>query len=222
LAATIRQTILIGHGRNRRQSRGLIGTTVTTAVHNSMSAHREKMMNRLLRAWDGYMDLVSRCRGRLWSGNRNVRIGRGCRIRRTSIESGATIMDYVRLIGVPRINIGRDVYINSFCMLCGEITMHEHSMLSQYVTIWGRAHQYMRRDQLIWDQHGEHGVTDQGYDVQPVVIKRGAWIGPHVTIFRGVTIGEGAVIGAGAVVTKDVPDFAVCFGIPAKVVKYRE
>ena len=37
----------------------------------------------------------------------------------------------------------------------------------------------------------------------------------------GVTIGKGAVIGAGAVVAKDVPDYAVVVGNPAKIVKYR-
>lgn len=42
-----------------------------------------------------------------------------------------------------------------------------------------------------------------------------------MTILRGVTIGEGAVIGAGAVVTKDIPDYAVAFGIPARVAYYR-
>jgi acetyltransferase-like isoleucine patch superfamily enzyme len=47
------------------------------------------------------------------------------------------------------------------------------------------------------------------------------WIGCDVVILRGVTIGDGAVIGANSVVTKDVPDFSVVCGVPAKVIKYR-
>lgn len=50
-------------------------------------------------------------------------------------------------------------------------------------------------------------------------MKQNAWIGMNVTICPGVTIGKYAVVGAGAVVTKDVPDYAVVAGVPAKVIK---
>jgi UDP-2-acetamido-3-amino-2,3-dideoxy-glucuronate N-acetyltransferase len=48
-------------------------------------------------------------------------------------------------------------------------------------------------------------------------VKRQVSIGSNATIVCGITIGEGALIAAGAVVTKDVPDFAVVAGCPAKV-----
>lgn len=47
------------------------------------------------------------------------------------------------------------------------------------------------------------------------------WIGHGVIIIAGVTIGNGAIIAAGAVVTKDVPDYAVVGGVPARIIKYR-
>lgn len=53
------------------------------------------------------------------------------------------------------------------------------------------------------------------------VIKNDVFIGVNVTILDGVIIGDGAVIAAGSVVTKDVPDFAVVAGVPAKILKYR-
>ncbi len=57
------------------------------------------------------------------------------------------------------------------------------------------------------------------YTYGKVTIKKSAWIGMNVTICPGVTIGEYAVVAAGAVVTKDVPDYAVVGGCPAKVIK---
>jgi acetyltransferase-like isoleucine patch superfamily enzyme len=56
----------------------------------------------------------------------------------------------------------------------------------------------------------------------PVVIKDYVWIGRKVIILPGVTIGTGAIIGAGAVVSKDIPDYAIAVGNPAKIVKYRD
>jgi acetyltransferase-like isoleucine patch superfamily enzyme len=54
--------------------------------------------------------------------------------------------------------------------------------------------------------------------VIPTRIKARASIGSNATLMCGVTVGIGALIGAGAVVTKDVPDYAVVAGVPAKVV----
>ena len=50
-------------------------------------------------------------------------------------------------------------------------------------------------------------------------IKQNVWIGEKASIMPGVTIGKGAIVGANAVVTKDVPDFAVVGGNPAKIIK---
>lgn len=52
-----------------------------------------------------------------------------------------------------------------------------------------------------------------------VIIRDGAHIGIGAIIMPGVTIGKGAVIGAGSVVTKDVPDYCIAVGVPAKVIK---
>ena len=54
---------------------------------------------------------------------------------------------------------------------------------------------------------------------EEIVIKKGAWIGAGASILPGVTVGKYAIVGAGAIVTKDVPDYAVVVGIPAKVIK---
>lgn len=53
-----------------------------------------------------------------------------------------------------------------------------------------------------------------------ITLKKGASIGANATILPGVTVGESAMVGAGAVVTKDVPDYAVVVGNPAKIIRY--
>ncbi len=52
-----------------------------------------------------------------------------------------------------------------------------------------------------------------------VIINDGAHIGIGAIILPGVTIGKGAIIGAGSVVTKDIPDYSIAVGMPAKVIK---
>lgn len=62
-------------------------------------------------------------------------------------------------------------------------------------------------------------VMDCDLLYKPIHIKDGAHIGIGAIIMPGVTIGKGAVIGAGSVVTRDVPDYSVAVGVPAKVIK---
>ena len=65
-------------------------------------------------------------------------------------------------------------------------------------------------------------MCEQGYlPEKTIVISDDVWIGGHVIILPGVHIGNGAIVGAGAVVTKDVPQYAIVGGNPAKVIKYR-
>lgn len=53
----------------------------------------------------------------------------------------------------------------------------------------------------------------------PVIIGNNVWIGDNAIILSGVTIGDGAIIGANAVVTKNVPEYSIVGGIPAKIIK---
>jgi acetyltransferase-like isoleucine patch superfamily enzyme len=60
--------------------------------------------------------------------------------------------------------------------------------------------------------------TEADWSVEPTRVRRRASLGSNVTVMAGVTIGESALVGAGAVVTRDVPDFAIVAGVPARVV----
>lgn len=54
-----------------------------------------------------------------------------------------------------------------------------------------------------------------------VTIGNDVWIGQRVMIMPGVTIGDGSIVGAASVVTKDVPDYAIVAGNPARIIRYR-
>jgi acetyltransferase-like isoleucine patch superfamily enzyme len=69
---------------------------------------------------------------------------------------------------------------------------------------------------------GHENTNPSLFDIKPrpVIIKDDVWIGFNAIILKGVIIGQGAIIGAGSVVTKDIPDWAVVAGNPAKIIKY--
>lgn len=61
---------------------------------------------------------------------------------------------------------------------------------------------------------------DQGlYSRGPVTIGDGSWLGAGAMVLDGVTVGKGCIVGSGSVVTKDIPDFSVVAGVPAKIIK---
>lgn len=115
------------------------------------------------------------------------------------------------------LHIGERTAINEFNNIRAagsEITIGNNCLLAQYVSIIGSNHATTRgkpmRDQP-WD------MTKTG-----VFIGDDVWIGVQAVILPGVNVGSGSVVAAGAVVTKDIPEYAVAAGIPAKVMRYRE
>ena len=58
-----------------------------------------------------------------------------------------------------------------------------------------------------------------GYTIKPILLKKGCLVGMESFVMPGVTVGEGAIVGAGSLVAKDIPDWTVAVGRPAKVVR---
>ncbi len=61
-----------------------------------------------------------------------------------------------------------------------------------------------------------------GDEHKPIFIGKDVWIGANCIITAGINIGNGVVVAAGSVVTKDVEDFAIVGGVPAKIIKKRQ
>lgn len=104
------------------------------------------------------------------------------------------------------LKIGNNVFINSNSLLMarGGITIEDDVMMAANV-------------QLLSNNHDEY--DRQILTCKPIHIKKGAWIGAGASILPGVIIGEYAIVGAGAIVTRNVGDYEVAVGVPAKVVK---
>ena len=113
----------------------------------------------------------------------------------------------------PLVKIGDRSGIGINCELYGPVTIGKNVMMGPEVVVYTSSHRHDRTDLP---------MMDQGSDtVRPVTIGDDVWIGRRAMIMPGVTIGNGVIIGAGAVVTKDIPDYAIAAGVPAKVVKGR-
>lgn len=107
-------------------------------------------------------------------------------------------------------DIGAHVIIASI----GGIVLENNVLIAGNCYLGGARYKLDSLDKPIMYQ----GIYSRG----PLVIGEGTWIGASAMVFDGVTIGKGCVVGAGAVVTKDIPDYSIVVGNPAKVIRTRE
>ena len=112
------------------------------------------------------------------------------------------------------IHLGNNCSINSFCYLSGNggIEIGNNVRIATQSVIVSANHKFDRTD---------IPIIEQGETRECITIEDDVWIGAGVKILAGVTIGRGSVIGAGAVVTNDIPEFSVCVGVPARIIKKR-
>lgn len=124
---------------------------------------------------------------------------------RSLIEDFSTINN-----GVGDVVIGTETIIGIGCTVIGPVNMGNHIMLAQNIVISGLNHGY---------EDVNIPPSKQKTITKAILIKDNVWIGANCVITAGVTIGKHVVVGAGSVVTKDIPDYCVCVGNPARVVK---
>ena len=119
-----------------------------------------------------------------------------------------------------RLVVGDGVVIgNSFTIGCGaRIEIGAGVMMSDRVTLLDQLHDFRRWVAEALADGREPTCTWDLTEAEPVVIGSGTWLGIGVVVLPGVTIGKGCAVGANAVVTKDLPDFSVAVGVPARVI----
>lgn len=139
---------------------------------------------------------------------KNVFVGAG-----TTILSGSRIQLYPAAGKMPRIVFGDNCYIgyhNSF-LAAADIVIGDEVLMASNILISSENHST--------DPESDTPYMDQPLKASPVHIGDGTWLGERVMVMSGVAIGKKCVIGGGSVVTRDIPDYCIAVGSPARVVK---
>jgi maltose O-acetyltransferase len=112
------------------------------------------------------------------------------------------------------IEIGDNSGIGTRCELYGKIKIGKDVMIASEVIILTRNHKFHRTDIPMILQ----GMDEE----QPVIIEDDVWIGIRAIIMPGVKIGKGSIIAAGSVVTKNIGEYSIVGGVPAKLIRKRK
>ena len=154
----------------------------------------------------------------------DVEVKDGCNVFQAEFENSVVIYPHCTLSNV---RCGAFSYVNEHSLLRGVHVGRFTSIAPHFLCGYGEHPTHLvstspvfyspRRNQSVptfteKDYFDEQRETAIGHDV---------WIGARVYVKDGVMIGNGAIVAAGAVVVKDVPDYAIVGGVPAKVIRYR-
>ena len=194
------------------------------ADHLRNSASREALLELYNRFAQGDTDFDLRMRRVLWRAMAR-RIGHGVRI-----GPGVGFQHLETFELGDNVFLGAQAYIqgrfDSRCVIGNHVWIGPQSyfdardlVLEDYVG-WGPG------AKVLGSEHTgiplDQPVIQTDLVIRPVRV--GAWadIGTNAVLLPGVTVGKGSIVGAGAVVTRDVPEFAIVAGVPARFVRWRE
>lgn len=187
----------------------------------------QRIHHKLLLAYYKIYSLLKfGCRINVFGDPRKLILGKGCSIEsgvrfyvnNGSIEIGDHCFIFTGVIFNTyggKIKVGNDCTFNPYSIIYGDgnTFIGNNVRIAAHTVIVPANHNYMNRN---------IPIKDQGSSKKGIFINDDVWIGAGVSILDGVVVNKGAVIGAGSVVKSDIPQFAVCVGVPAKVIKYRQ
>ena len=134
------------------------------------------------------------------------------------IGSGTRIWHFVHVSSGARIGknctLGQNVFVSNKVVIGDNVKIQNNVSVYDNVTIEDDV--FCGPSMVFTNVYNPRSAVDRKSEYMNTLVKRGATLGANCTIICGVTIGKSAFIGAGAVVNKDVPDYALVVGIPAK------
>lgn len=147
----------------------------------------------------------------------SVKLGEGVKIPRPELVNlygcevgeGSMIGPFVEI--QKQVLIGRRCKISSHTFVCSGVTIEDEVFVG---------HGVMFINDMFPRATNEDGSiqTEADWEMLPTRLKRRCSIGSNATILGGVTVGEQALVGAGALVVKNVPDYAIVAGAPARII----
>ncbi len=134
------------------------------------------------------------------------------------IGAGSRVWHFVHVCGGAQIGegcslgqnvfVGNNVKIGNKCKIQNNVSVYDNVFLEDEV--------FCGPSMVFTNVYNPRSGIERKNEYQDTLIKKGASLGANCTIVCGVTVGQYAFIGAGAVINKNVPDFALMVGVPAK------
>lgn len=136
-----------------------------------------------------------------------AQIGEGSRIWHfVHVSGGAQIGRNVSL--GQNVFVGNMVVIGDYCKVQNNVSVYDNVTLEDGV--------FCGPSMVFTNVFNPRSLIERKSEYRDTLVKRGATLGANCTIVCGITVGEFAFVGAGAVVSRDVPDFALMVGVPAR------
>lgn len=133
------------------------------------------------------------------------------------IGINSELRPYCTIDGTRNVFIGNHVIVPEYTRLVtdpsdqdSKIIIEDSVLFGPNVSVYATTHSFTDISVPIKEQVLKNNIT---------TIKQGAWLGANVVVMPGITVGRNSVVGANSVVTKDVPDYCVVAGTPAKIIK---
>ena len=133
------------------------------------------------------------------------------------IGAGTTIWAFVHLLS--GVKIGQNCNVCDHCFAEGGVVIGNNVTLKCGIYLWSGTtleDDVFIGPNVVFTNDLRPRSKNKEYTLQHIVVRHGASLGANSTILAGVTVGRYALIGIGSVVTRDVPDYALVYGNPAK------
>jgi acetyltransferase-like isoleucine patch superfamily enzyme len=147
------------------------------------------------------------------------------------LDPNCFVAEQAELFAEPHreIKLGPRASVAAHAFLHGPITLEAHVSINPHVSmdggrrgiVVGEGTRIATRASLFAFDHGmapDKSIREQPVRSRGIIVGADVWIGTQATVTDGVRVGDHAIVAAGAVVTRDVPDWAVVGGVPARVI----